>query len=114
MLTVSGAALIDPQGEIKEFPVSSGKYVLMSCHLIGKDPYKPNGRHYYKCAILVPMEYLEIARGKIQPGKFMQLRIAELKGTKNDKGYIYNDINTKWQWIEILSAVPGRDRKQDI
>lgn len=113
MFAVTGAGIIDPDVEIKEFPLDNAASVLISLRLIGKDPYKPI-RHYYNCTVIVPLKSIEVARQALQPNKYLQVRLGELKGKKTEKGFIFNDIQTKWQWIEILTVVPNKERKKDI
>lgn len=113
MLSATGTALIEPKSEVKEFQLQQNNSILLQLKLVAKDPYK-SARHYYNCAVIVPFKFIEQARKKLVPGQFIQIRLGELKGRKTENGAIFNDVITKWQWIEVLNAVPNSERKEDI
>lgn len=112
MFTVTGAGIIAPESEIKEYATQFDS-VVISFKMVAKDPYKVL-RHFYTCSVLVPLKYLETARDKLKPGQFVQVRLGELKGRQTDGGAVFNNIQTKWQWIEFFNGVPEPERKEDI
>lgn len=110
MFTTCGIGIISKDDEIIERAFNLTTYFNLV--LISKDPFQ-NKRHYYKVNISVPPEVLQEARESLLPGRPLQVRIGELNGWRSDKGYISVDIKTRWQWVEVLKALPGKERKEE-
>jgi len=99
MLSVSGIVFIAEQPEIKQ--AKNGAY--FNIQGVAKDPYK-EGRKWYRVAVYVPADHVATATDVLAAGKTIQIRIGELDGTKNEKGFIFCQTKTNWEWIEPLTV----------
>jgi hypothetical protein len=102
MLNVTGIVyIVEPPVENQ---AKGGHYL----NLIGatKNPYG-EGRKWYKLSIFVPSADIEVAREKCAQGRVIQLRSAELNGTKNpENGNIFMQISASWRNIQPLKVIP--------
>jgi len=107
MLTVSGIICIMTEPE--ERVISSGSF--FNFFGVSKNPYKIDYSHH-KVSVFVQTEKVEKAREKICKGKNICIRMGELNGKKTKfETAVMSDISTRWNWIEVLSQTPTRERQ---